>query len=547
MSVQDTINQLAQSIQPVEMEEGKCNCLSCRKTRALAPGLDDVINQLPHLSRLPDRYNVSTIGHRSSYYRDRIARNFSEGIKILCSSLVSINESNALLKSTSKTWRKYPTRYDECPDCGKLWNKQSYGRVVKHHDDEEERVVCTKCSKSYRTCLECGEVFFLHETHSLGPEEYVCKACSTAHYTKCWRCDGMFRKNKLAPIPQLAEYDGRSTGAIPSDRGESPGQGVLRKMCHRCHNEALTRCTGCGEVTYKFTSHRIVTREGLGYECQSCHAENRIIQGYSYKPAPSWLRSSKQTQTVRNDTLMMGVELEVEPNADSIIGVEEFCREIIKKIFPKKFLYCKTDSSIRNGIEIVSHPFSYEHFKENQELWQKLFEWMFKCRWSGASTRCGGHIHLTKRAFTSLHLHKFIEFIMNTSHRQFIEILSERRSFNYCGFDVRDMDTKALAKLKKNLSGKRNSAVNLQPSKTVELRFFSGVSTLKQLNKNIEFVDSLYNYTLNCSPRTITVAKYAQFLVENAKHYKNIVQFLQNMETFEYAYPIAAKQLQEVK
>ncbi len=81
-------------------------------------------------------------------------------------------------------------------------------------------------------------------------------------------------------------------------------------------------------------------------------------------------------------------------------------------------IYVVHDGSLNRspmgGIEIVSHPMTWEYYRENSDRWTEL---LMKLReWGGQSFRpgtAGLHYHMSKGAFSTFHRYKFVDFFYN--------------------------------------------------------------------------------------------------------------------------------------
>lgn len=145
---------------------------------------------------------------------------------------------------------------------------------------------------------------------------------------------------------------------------------------------------------------------------------------------------------------------------------------------------------------------------------------------------CAVHVHMSKKAFTTYHLYKFIDFINIPTNITFINKIAGRdiRETTYCSpfikpdFSKKD-NTKTLAEIakrKNNCDFSRYTAVNLSKENTVEVRIFNGTMEPQIFFSYIEFLYSLFLFTKENSLHDCTVKNYKTFIKGQRKLYTNI-------------------------
>ena len=97
----------------------------------------------------------------------------------------------------------------------------------------------------------------------------------------------------------------------------------------------------------------------------------------------------------------LGVELETESKGNC----RQSCAEEIDDI--SDLYYLKNDSSIDDGFEVVSHPFSHTWYYKNKSIFNDL---LYTLRNNGFrsynTSTCGIHIHITKSYLSGLDIAK---------------------------------------------------------------------------------------------------------------------------------------------
>jgi hypothetical protein len=215
-------------------------------------------------------------------------------------------------------------------------------------------------------------------------------------------------------------------------------------------------------------------------------------------------------------------------------------KTILDTLGRNRFL-CKHDGTVRSGMEIVAFPFTWEWLKENKSLMETLFDILQTERYSATrSGNAGFHVHMSKGAFSHLHLYKFMRFIYFLPNRKFIADIAERKDradgrskWHYASFDTHDKHTIIqCAKEKHDHSGERYLAVNLRYAPTVELRIFGGVNTRPQFMKNMEFCKSVYEFTKDATiQKAQKLNDYIKYLDETRKNYKHLVSFIRDLRS----------------
>ena len=189
-----------------------------------------------------------------------------------------------------------------------------------------------------------------------------------------------------------------------------------RQLCQSCYDYDTLRCDCCGErilasheITddhisicencYEVRYHRcercncLVHDSDVFWEhddcyCRSCYEEitDSCIKDYYYKPSPIFYKLPEESR-VR----YYGVELEIDcggrddDNADSLYNIANRESDV---------LYIKSDSSLDEGMELVSHPCSVQYHKQTFS-WKEIMKEAVDLGYRSHNTStCGLHIHI---------------------------------------------------------------------------------------------------------------------------------------------------------
>jgi len=264
------------------------------------------------------------------------------------------------------------------------------------------------------------------------------------------------------------------------------------------------------------------------------------VHGYSYRPAIYFIGRKQVTPALTTkeanaeysfftgEGVPMGMELEVEHRyrndyeVDTDEVIYDINKESMSRIYvdrfdeydndllvdnepPRQLFIAKTDGSLQDGIEFVSQPMTLGVWKDiplKFEDYNDTFA-AFHRRTTGL------HIHIPKAAFTDSHLFTWMLFMQtlgrtSISHNttgSLLSLIGQRRFNNWARFEMPTVNSSVKSKLaqvaidRRNDDGQRYKYLNLLPSFTVELRFFKANLKTNRLLKNLEFVDSTYEYT----------------------------------------------------
>jgi hypothetical protein len=270
-----------------------------------------------------------------------------------------------------------------------------------------------------------------------------------------------------------------------------------------------------------------------------CNEEDaNLIHPYHYRPSPVFYSTSPGIvlNTVLTKgraepgVLYMGAEIEVMKMSHFI--VEKFDEEM--KVEGREFLYMKEDGSLGyEGVELVTMPATLGAFEKRFP-----FDALDQARYRGARSfgyeSCGFHIHVSRSAFTPQHMWKFIKFQLNNP--ALCQRVAQRENSNYATwyYEADDMRGGLPSMVKgKAANYRRYLAINFQNRNTVELRYFKGNILKNAIMKNLEYVQSLYDYTKPLTVKDVMTgalkeSEYIEWLSNQENEYVNLKNFLVN-------------------
>lgn len=239
--------------------------------------------------------------------------------------------------------------------------------------------------------------------------------------------------------------------------------------------------------------------ENGGCVCPACAPGNgryngrHAIQEWDYRPA---LIFHPSVPTNPKKPLYIGMELEtsfgsVRANWQSMV-TEWYAHEVDSDL-----IYMKSDSSVRYGCEIVTHPMEPRWALKNFPF--KAFDELIDKGALEQHESCGTHIHMNKEAFSSAHLWKFLQ--VHYRLPEFLKLLGGRQDGTYASFQEPDMERmrqemmQIIKEKDKGQDYERYVAVNLRNQHTIELRYPASGTSSFLIKKNIELALALYEFS----------------------------------------------------
>ena len=489
-----------------------CTCCKCSNARANKTFGIKVKELAKHMGFVPRQYDIAC-GF------NKIPKGFGEGDQIPKHTLDSVLTSLELIIAKNKATQFASKKHvKHCADCGKL-----HVRNVKH--SYQGGWLCSNCFESrYKFCTKCNSVERRENMKQVREKHgelahLVCGKCFNMYYTKCMRCGSHYASTSFKFV-------------VVNNQ--------TMMLCEGCRS-VVTECAECGSTDFADHMHHAALNRFI---CTACMEEQLPIKEYNYKPNPLFQLDKTCERSARENGEFMGLEWEVEncgPHSH-LIGVSK-----LMDIFGKKYIYCKKDSSIFNGFEVVTHPFSYPNFVARRKDWAAAMDTMYELGYRDKAQNpdwhktVGIHIHINKWAFSTTHLYKFMKFFYNPENRGFLIDISQRGKENYYAkFHPEAM--KNLCKSSKYRKNQckvvdqndphagdydKNVAVNLKPAPTVEVRIFASTLNPRDFFKNVEFIRALFLFSKDIPISEVTVPKFLEYCMgREAKTYKNLYTFL---------------------
>ena len=226
------------------------------------------------------------------------------------------------------------------------------------------------------------------------------------------------------------------------------------------------------------------------YYTDDAYFANNIIQNYGKTELPAISNGKKD--------YFIGLELEMEMEGSTIKHRSEDIINILDEsgVDYSNLLEWKKDSSLENGVEMVTAPISIDIFrKEIVPIVEKLHENGFTSEKGG---RCGNHIHISKNVFSEEAQSRLV--LIYAKFEQQIKILSRRGTNNsYCrdvleNFEGLEFENSMKVADSQKKKGKC-TAINFSNQNTIEFRVFRGTMNTNKLIANIQLVQLLADWS----------------------------------------------------
>ncbi len=409
------------------------------------------------------------------------------------------------------------------------------GCVIEHPWEIHEfndRIYCEDCFDSETFVCECCFTRCSKDEYNDTEDGPVCDACLVDNYSRCECCGEYFNEDNINWCEDTDDYV--CEDCLESGRSDYFRCEHCRSVCFGSQIEVYynnhsseTWCESCVENNNTYTCsecHRTfdgdyVDRFELDDRwadtvCEYCQADRSVmpaveqdsapigswkapygVRNYGYKPTPCFCLSEaeKEAGHDQSDTVCFGVELEMEDH--SKLGRDrdadaQFMNDNLG------FTYCKNDGSLTRGIELVSHPCSFEFWMSRKDILAAIFEEMRTRGYTSHDNgNCGLHVHISLKPMLEANEDAVCAMLLLIERFWSQLIRFTRRTEDQLDrwaalYSTKHKEYKELAKMSKRECG-RYMAVNLRNEHTVELRIFRGTLKVETFLATLQFVKRL--------------------------------------------------------
>ena len=298
---------------------------------------------------------------------------------------------------------------------------------------------------------------------------------------------------------------------------------------------------------------------GSYFYCDNCFKYNKCNVDNYHSPSISttFLKSAEDKE---EEKLFLGIELETTKGTTAYFDNDDHIEDIfyIRKNYKELKLNFEKDSSIGNGMEIITQPMTYKYIKENQDKFKDILNHLIESgNYSHDKGKCGLHIHVSRNALgnSETEIKQTIEKLMLfvETYRNNVELFSRRKHQQYNQYNAYTIpfhksygDTSLIKNEDYYKSGKllyelnqfdsigHSSVVNVNTGSsttqgsTVEFRMFRGTLKYETFIATIEFVYNLINVCKNNMTSKISWNKVINYGGDFIKDYVNSLGIIDN-------------------
>ena len=285
-------------------------------------------------------------------------------------------------------------------------------------------------------------------------------------------------------------------------------------LCSACADDHYCFCADCGRLVQNSDAYYLDEDEDVPY-CCDCYDRNQsrtAIHPYGYKPEPIFYGEGNR---------YFGIELEIDD-----AGKDSFNARSLLNVANAEHLhiYIKSDSSLDDGMEIVTHPMSMAYHQQ-QMPWESILACARDMGYKSHDTgTCGLHIHVSRRCFGETfeeqdrHIARLLYFVehhwlelLKFSRRSEAQIKRWASRYGYKNTPQEILNTA------KSGSVGRYACVNIQNYDTIEFRMFRGTLKINTLIATLQLVNEICNVAIDFSEEELSHLSWFDF-VERIPH-----------------------------
>lgn len=346
------------------------------------------------------------------------------------------------------------------------------------------------------TCSMCGCILSENEGTEID-DELICDDCAEQHTVECDHCGETIWADD-------AVTDDHTT------------------LCSTCFDDHYRRCEDCGRILH---DDDVLWHNDDAY-CEHCY--DRIdteIEEYGYKPEPVFYGDGNR---------FFGVELEIDYG-----GKDEDAARQIKDMANTRceHIYCKSDGSLDDGFEIVTHPMTLDYHLHDMP-WEDVLHEAIRLHYkSHMTSTCGLHVHVNRSAFGDTReeqetvIERLLFFV--ELHWNELFIFSRRSPHSMdrwaARYGMEKTGKQILDKAKKGNTG-RYAAINLCPYATIEFRLFRGTLRLNTLIATLQLVNRICDTALSKSEDEIGKQSWRDFVIGIEQ--PELIQYLKERQLY---------------
>ena len=303
-------------------------------------------------------------------------------------------------------------------------------------------------------------------------------------------------------------------------------------LCESCRDEYYVACSECGRLLHNSEAYYADSdEEGEVPCCESCYQRKvgGALHSYSYKPAPVFYGGGP---------LYLGVELEVDGAGKSASNAREILNVMNRRA---EYVYIKTDGSLDDGLEVVTHPCTLEeHLKYLP--WKDGIDAIRSMHYcSHNAGTCGLHVHVNRDGLghSCAAQDETIGKILYLFERFWQEVLRFSRrtesQMNHWAarYGYKNSGKEILDHAKYDSGNGRYACINLTNYDTIEFRAFRGTLKYNTLIATLQFVERICKVALSLSEEEIQSLGWPQLVLQIAdESAPELIQYLKERRLY---------------
>ena len=250
-----------------------------------------------------------------------------------------------------------------------------------------------------------------------------------------------------------------------------------------------------------------------------------MIHEYSYKPNPIFYGEGNR---------YFGIELEIDEAGKD----DDYAEELLDIAnIHEDLLYIKTDGSLDDGMELVSHPCTLDYHC-NEFPWEDILHCAIRQGYrSHQTSTCGLHLHVNRTAFSDSQegQDEVISRILYFVEHHWNELLKFSRRSEYsmnrwaARYGYEHTPKAIMDKAKKGGNG-RYAAVNLCNYHTVEFRLFRGTLKYNTFIATIQLVNRICDAAMYNTDESIAKLSWSDFVADITE--LELIQYLKERQLY---------------
>ena len=330
-------------------------------------------------------------------------------------------------------------------------------------------------------CSHCGKKYPL-DTRTLIDKESICEDCALELTVRCDYCGTRIWR----------------TDAVSDEH-------II--LCKYCYNHCYTCCTECGCIVSNSEAYLDDDNDAYCEECWNKISTQKSIHEYNYKPEPIYYGVGPR---------YLGIELEIDGAGQDAYAARHILRAANTL---EEHLYIKSDGSLDDGMELVTHPMTLDYHM-NQMPWNDVLNEAWALGYKSHQTAtCGLHIHISRNAFgdTDIEQECTIARLLYFVEKFWPELLrfsrrTESQMNRWAARYGMKLSPAEMIDCAKHSYAGRYMAVNLLNWRTIEIRIFRGTLKLNTLLATLQMVNAICDVAVFMSDSELRALSWHDFL-----------------------------------